>query len=98
MAGRLTLLDRSAQDVLVPTCQAAGTSLVLGGVFNSGILATGAIEGATYDYGHAPPEVMERVRELEKQARGMGIPLATAALHFAKGQPRRECVGQHRVG
>ena len=46
LAGRLTLLDRSAEERLVGVCRARGVSLVLGGIFNSGILATGAVRGA----------------------------------------------------
>jgi D-threo-aldose 1-dehydrogenase len=84
LAGRLTLLDRSAEEALTAQCQAQGTSLVLGGVLNSGILATGPIEGATYDYQPASPEILDRVRALQDKADGLGLPLATAALHFAK--------------
>ncbi|WP_417524920.1 aldo/keto reductase [Marinovum sp.] len=87
LAGRLTLLDRSAEAELVPACRAAGTSLVLGGIFNSGILATGPVEGATYDYGPAPREVLDRVAELRAQSEALGVPLATAALHFAMRHP-----------
>lgn len=87
LAGRLTLLDRSAEDELVPACREAGTSLVLGGIFNSGILATGPVEGATYDYGPAPQDVLDRVAELQRQSAAGGVPLATAALHFAVRHP-----------
>jgi D-threo-aldose 1-dehydrogenase len=87
LAGRLTLLDRSAEDRLVPACNAAGTSLVLGGIFNSGILATGPVEGATYDYGPAPREVRDRVLALQDRAESHGLPLATAALQFAFRHP-----------
>lgn len=87
LAGRLTLLDRSAEAELVPECAKAGTSLVLGGIFNSGILATGPVEGATYDYGPAPRAVLQRVAELQAEAGAMGVPLATAALHFAMQHP-----------
>ena len=87
LAGRLTLLDRSAEANLVPRCREAGTSLILGGVFNSGILATGPVEGATYDYGPAPQDVLERVRALQDRAETAGLPLATAALLFAKHHP-----------
>lgn len=83
LAGRLTLLDRSAEAELVPRCRKDSTSLILGGIFNSGILATGAVPGATYDYGPAPAPVLDRVAELQAQADCLGIPLATAALHFA---------------
>jgi D-threo-aldose 1-dehydrogenase len=87
LAGRLTLLDRSGEAELAPRCLAEGTSLVLGGIFNSGILATGPVEGATYDYGPAPREVLERVSALQAAAGRFGLPLATAALHFAMRHP-----------
>lgn len=87
LAGRLTLLDRVAEAELVPECHAAGTSLVLGGIFNSGILATGAVPGATYDYGPASTTILAQVRALEERAAELGLPLATAALHFAIRHP-----------
>ena len=87
LAGRLTLLDRSAEERLVPACKAAGTSLVLGGIFNSGILATGPVDGATYDYGPAPQHILDQVAALQNAAESHGIPLATAALHFAIRHP-----------
>ncbi|SEU05866.1 aldo/keto reductase [Paracoccus homiensis] len=87
LAGRLTLLDRSAEAELVPQCRQAGTDLVLGGIFNSGILATGPVAGATYDYGPAPQHVLTRVAQLQAQAQAQGVPLATAALHFALRHP-----------
>lgn len=87
LAGRLTLLDRSAEAALVPRCLDAGTSLVLGGVFNSGILATGPVPGATYDYGPAPQAVLDRVAALRSRAEAHGVPLATAALEFARRHP-----------
>lgn len=92
LAGRLTLLDRSAEVELVPRCRAAGTSLVLGGVFNSGILATGPVEGATYDYGPAPQDVLNRVAELQYLAQSAGVPLASLALHFARQHPAASSV------
>ncbi|MEP6067338.1 MAG: aldo/keto reductase, partial [Paracoccaceae bacterium] len=88
LAGRLTLLDRSAEDALVPMCKEAGTSLVLGGIFNSGILATGAVEGATYDYAPASDQILRQVETLEAKANAQGLPLATAALHFAIDHPQ----------
>ncbi len=87
LAGRLTLLDRSAETVLVPLCIANQTSLVLGGIFNSGILAKGAVEGATYDYGPASPEILARVRNLKEQAEKRGMSLPASALHFAFHHP-----------
>jgi len=87
LAGRLTLLDRTAEAELVPACRAEGTSLVLGGIFNSGILATGPVPGATYDYGPAPQEVLTRVTSLQAEAEALNVPLATAALQFALRHP-----------
>lgn len=87
LAGRLTLLDRSAEDALVPRCRETGTSLVLGGIFNSGILATGPIEGATYGYGPAPQDILDRVTELQERAESAGVSLPTAALHYALRHP-----------
>jgi D-threo-aldose 1-dehydrogenase len=82
LAGRYTLLDRSASAKLLGRCAETGTSLVIGGVFNSGILATGARPGATFNYSEAAPDVMERVRAMEAHAAGHGVALAAAALHF----------------
>lgn len=84
LAGRLTLLDRSAEEKLAQRCRAQGTSLVLGGVFNSGILATGPVDGATFDYAPASQEVLRQVAELQIAAGELGLSLATAALMFAK--------------
>ena len=92
LAGRLTLMDRSAEEKLVPMCGEAGTSLVLGGVFNSGILATGPTRGATYDYGPASGDVMANVTRLQAKAESLGITLATGALLFAKNNPLSACV------
>ncbi len=92
LAGRLTLLDRSAEADLVPACRSAGTSLVLGGIFNSGILATGPVPGASYDYGPAPQEVIGRVRALEGEAASQGRSLAELALRFALDHPAASSV------
>ena len=83
LAGRLTLLDRSAEDDLVPRCLDHGVSLILGGIFNSGILAKGPVEGATYDYAPASRDVLRKVAALEQQAQALGMSLAEAALQFA---------------
>lgn len=82
LAGRYSLLDRSAEAELLARCAAAGTSLVIGGVFNSGILATGAKPGATFNYTEASPEVMARVQAMDDLVQATGVTLAAAALHF----------------
>ncbi|MBB3948774.1 aldo/keto reductase [Aureimonas jatrophae] len=87
LAGRYTLLDRAAERELLPLCRQHGTSIVVGGVFNSGILATGAREGANFDYGPANEEVLAAVRGLEEVAEREGIPLSRAALQFPLNEP-----------
>jgi len=87
LAGRYTLLDRAAERELLPLCREQGTSLVVGGVFNSGILATGAREGANFDYGPADAPVLDAVRGLESVAGTQGVALANAALQFPLHEP-----------
>jgi D-threo-aldose 1-dehydrogenase len=87
LAGRYTLLDRSAVKELLPLCERRGTSLVVGGVFNSGILATGPVEGAHFDYMPATPEVAGKVAAMMEIAQGNGVPLAAPALHFPLQHP-----------
>ncbi|MGA0607379.1 aldo/keto reductase [Phenylobacterium sp. VNQ135] len=82
LAGRFTLLDRSAAAELLPACQARGVGVVVGGPYNSGVLATGAVPGARFDYAPAPPEILARVRALEAICREFGVRLADAALQF----------------
>lgn len=83
LAGRWTLLDRQAEVELVPLCEEKGTSLVLGGIFNSGILATGPQPGAYFDYEPASDGILAKATTLQSRCEEYGIPLPTAALHFA---------------
>lgn len=87
LAGRYTLLDRSAEQKLLPLCQARKTSLVIGGVFNSGILATGPGPDAHFDYAPASHEVLTKVKALQNLADEYHIPLAAAALQFPLRNP-----------
>ncbi|MDH4247169.1 MAG: aldo/keto reductase [Deltaproteobacteria bacterium] len=87
LAGRYTLLDQSALDALLPLCLRKGISIMAGGVFNSGILASGAVPGATYDYVPANPEVLERTRRLEQVCQRHGVSLKAAALQFPLAHP-----------
>lgn len=87
LAGRLTLLDRSAEEELVPLCQKRGVSLVLGGIFNSGILATGPVPGAYFDYAPASEEILQQTEALQRRAEEAGVSLAVAALQFALRHP-----------
>jgi D-threo-aldose 1-dehydrogenase len=87
MAGRYSLLDRSAERDLLPLCRARGTSFVIGGVFNSGILATGPVPGATFNYMEANEDVRSRVAKMQDVATAAGTDLATAALQFPFHEP-----------
>jgi D-threo-aldose 1-dehydrogenase len=82
LAGRYTLLDRSAADVLLPACLERGVSVVLGGPYNSGILATGPTESAYYDYRPASEAILERTRAIEATCCRFGVKLSDAALQF----------------
>jgi D-threo-aldose 1-dehydrogenase len=87
LAGRYTLLEQGAIEALLPLCTEKRIGIVVGGPFNSGILAQGAIEGATYNSRPAPPAVLERVRRIEAVCRRHGVPLAAAALQFPLAHP-----------
>lgn len=84
LAGRYTLLEQTPLDDLFPACAAAGTAIVVGGPYNSGILAVGTKSGAPlyYDYEPAPHEIVEKVRRIESVCARHGVPLAAAALQF----------------
>jgi D-threo-aldose 1-dehydrogenase len=85
-AGRYTLLDRSAADELLPLCAARGVSVIAAGVFNSGVLADPG-PGATYDYGPASPDVVERALAIQEVCEGYGVPLRAAAIQFPLTHP-----------
>ncbi len=80
-AGRYTLLDQSALVDLLPACLDRGASVVVGGVFNSGLLADPQ-PGARYDYAPAPPELLARARRLWEVCAAHDVPLRAAALQF----------------
>ena len=90
LAGRYTLLEQDALDDLLPACVRSRTSIVVGGPYNSGILATGTRQGGVlrYDYGIAPQAVIDRVRRLEAHCERHGVPLAAAALQFPLAHPQ----------
>nr|WP_152895396.1 aldo/keto reductase [Streptomyces adustus] len=85
-AGRYTLLDQSALTGLLPAALARGTSVVVGGAFNSGLLADPR-PGATYNYTTAPAELLARARRLRSVAEGHGTTLRAAALAFCAAHP-----------
>ena len=87
LAGRYTLLEQGALDDLMPLCEARGIGVVIGGPYNSGILATGAREGAFYDYHPAPPEIMDRVSRIEAVCARHDVRLVDAAFTFPLAHP-----------
>jgi D-threo-aldose 1-dehydrogenase len=82
LAGRYTLLEQRALDELLPRCLETSTSIVIGGPFNSGVLAAGSSGQGHYNYAPVPAEIQERVRALESVCAVHGVPLAAAALQF----------------
>jgi D-threo-aldose 1-dehydrogenase len=87
LAGRYTLLEQAPLDSLLPACQARGIGVVIGGPFNSGVLATGPIRGASYNYEPASAAILERVAALQAVCERHGVALPHAALHFPLGHP-----------
>jgi D-threo-aldose 1-dehydrogenase len=87
LAGRYTLIDQSALSELLPACVARGARIILGGPYNSGILARGAVAGATFDYRPAKPAVLERVSAIADICASFGVPMQAAALQFPLGHP-----------
>ena len=89
LAGRYTLLDQSALDALLPVCVERETAVVMGGVYNSGILATGTRSASVryYDYAPAAEHIVDRVRRMEKICDAHNVPLAAAALQFPLAHP-----------
>lgn len=87
LAGRYTLLEQEALNSFLPLCAEKDIGIFLGGPYNSGILATGPIPGAMYNYEPAPEEILQRVRQIEAVCRAHDVPLASAALRFPLGHP-----------
>lgn len=86
VAGRYTLLDRSAADTLLPLCAARGVAVIAGGVFNSGLLADPA-PGATFDYAAAPTALLQRAQHMQRLCAEHGTSLTAAALQFVLRHP-----------
>ena len=87
LAGRYTLLDQSALPTLMPLCEEKRISLILGGPYNSGILASDLSPGATYFYDEAPTDVLDRARAIQAVCGRHGVPLKAAALQFGLAHP-----------
>ncbi len=86
LAGRYTLLEQPGLDELLPLCAERGISVLVGGVYNSGILADPS-PGAPYNYSPAPPDLLARARAMEAVCARFGVPLRAAAIQFPLGHP-----------
>lgn len=84
IAGRYTLLDHTALGQLFPACAARGVRCVLGGPYNSGLLAG----GATFNYETAPPEIAARAQAIDAMCRRHGVNTKAAALQFCAAHPQ----------
>jgi D-threo-aldose 1-dehydrogenase len=87
LAGRYTLLEQKALGSFLPLCEERGMGIVLGGPYNSGILAIGPKPNATYDYRKAPKAILERVRRIEAVCKRHKVKLPEAALRFPLAHP-----------
>lgn len=87
LAGRYTLLEQEALNSFLPMCEKRGVGIVLGGPYNSGILATGPVKGAYFNYDPAPQEILDRVSKIEAVCLSHDVKLIEAALRFPLHHP-----------
>ncbi len=94
LAGRYTLLEQGPLHHFLPQCSAHGARIILGGAYNSGILATGTRGKAAphYNYEPAPSAIVDRVARIEAVCDRYGVTLAAAALQFPLAHPIVACV------
>ena len=82
LAGQVSLLRQEALQSFLPFCAERRIGVIVGGPFNSGVLASGAVAGARFDYAPASEDILRRVRAIEAVCARFGVPLAAAALAF----------------
>lgn len=87
LAGRYSLLDCSALERLLPSCEERDISVVVGGVFNSGILADPHSPNGRFDYGRPAPDIVERARRIDAVCVAHGVSVKAAAIQFPCGHP-----------
>jgi D-threo-aldose 1-dehydrogenase len=87
LAGRYTLIDHTGLKELLPLCVEKQISIIIGGPYNSGILATGARPGAKFNYADAPPEILEKVRKVGEVCARHNVPMKAVALQFPLAHP-----------
>ena len=91
IAGRYSLLDQSAQEVLFKECLKKQTGVMVGGVYNSGVLANPTLE-STYNYVPVTPEILSKVKQIQALLLGFDISLTAAAIQFPLRHPAVTCV------
>jgi D-threo-aldose 1-dehydrogenase len=87
LAGRYTLLEQEAQESFLPLCVERGVGVVIGGAYNSGVLATGPRPGAYYNYEPAPQAILDRVSRIEAVCKTHDVALIAAAFQFPLRHP-----------
>ena len=87
LAGRYTLLEQEAQESFLPLCLARGVGIVVGGPYNSGILATGPKAGAHRNYAAAPDWALTKAARLQDLCTAHGVRLVDAAFQFPLRHP-----------
>lgn len=87
LAGRYTLMEQESLNAELPACVERGVGIVIGAVFNSGILATGPVPGARYDYRPATPPELDKAARIQAVCQRHGVPLVAAALQFPLAHP-----------
>ncbi|MGE6696569.1 aldo/keto reductase [Hyphomonas sp. NPDC076900] len=87
LAGRYTLLEHAAALPFLDECHRAGIKVIIGGAFNSGLLAAAPGDALHYNYAAAPGWAVERANTLRNVCGSFGAPLPAAALHFCKAHP-----------
>lgn len=99
LAGRYTLLEQESLDDLMPLCEERKISVILGGVFNSGILATGATLGAKFNYAKAPEHILEKTRKIQSVCEEFAVSLPAAAIQFSAAHPAvvNVCLGARNL-
>ncbi len=87
LAGRYTLLEQESLKSFLPLCERRGIGIVLGGPYNSGILASGAVKSAWFDYAPATDAVLSKVAAIEVVCARHNVPLKAAAIQFPLHHP-----------
>ena len=87
LAGRFTLLEQEPLDAFLPQCIERGVSLIIGGPYNSGILATDDRRRATYDYKPAPEHLWQKAQKIRRMCESHGVDPRAAALQYPLKHP-----------